>query len=184
MQLRKSTRQATVNSKNAAREWLQKRLQKRMAKQQQPVSTQHVDSTSDDIAQGDNTQMTSTSANNLMVNNNTAKSISPANGKVYNGILVLSNETVLEKEHSINLDFSSGEASLGETPVKSYKQFRTKPLKKKLNRIRLTPKILRSFVETLNESDSEDENVSEISCDDSVSVNNTRLSSTDESEAD
>ena len=85
-------------------------------------------------------------------------------------------DTVLPKEHSAtNLEnFSSDE-----TPVRSHKQIRTKPPKKKLNRIRLTPKILR-----FNESDSEDENVSEISSDDSVSVNNTRLSSTDESEAD
>ena len=88
-------------------------------------------------------------------------------------------DTVLPKEHSAtNLEnFSSDE-----TPVRSHKHIRTKPPKKKLNRIRLTPKILRFSVETLYESDSEDENVSEISSDDSVSVNNTRLSSTDESE--
>ena len=175
MQLRKSTRQATVDSKNAALERLRRRLRKRTARQQ-PVLIQHVYPTSDDIALG--TQIASTSPTNLTANNNTIKPISPpVNGTVNNGVPDLNDETVLAKEHStIILDFSSDE-----TPARSHKQIRTKPPKKKLNRIRLTPKILRSFVETLNESDNEDENVSEISSDDSVSVNNTRLLSTDES---
>ena len=58
-----------------------------------------------------------------------------------------------------------------------------KPPKKKLNRIRLTPKILRSFVETISESDSECENTSEVSSDGDDTAHGTRLSSTDESEA-
>ena len=157
MQLRNSTRQATVNSKNVAQERLKKLLHKRMAKQQ-PVSTVHVGPTSDEIAQGDNIPMASISPSydtviNVTINNNMNEPNSPpVKGRIVNGVLVTSNDTVMTMENSTI--YSIHDSTIEETPVRQ-KQSRTKQPKKKLNRIRLSK--VRSFAESFCKFDGDDE---------------------------